>query len=237
MARPIEATRNGIEPGRLPRIDLHMHTTWTDGAAGVGEMFQQAKAEGLETILFSEHARRTSEDWFADFAAEVRAMPAGRCHALVGVECKVDDFDGTIDSTPLILGLCDLVMASVHRFPGEVGNTKGTTGGFTPEQAVDMEFRMSLAVMDNPDVDILGHPFAMSLARFHVTPPWELFVALMEKSAATGVAFEINARYHADPWRLIEACRQVGAPVSLGSNAHKLDEVGLIMRRLEGERA
>lgn len=222
-----------IERRRVPRIDLHMHTDWTDGAAPVTAMYERCCAEGLDLILFSEHARRISGDWFPDFAAQVRALPIDPCRALVGVECKVDDFGGAVDSTDQILSQCDLVMASVHRFPGETGTTKGTTGGFSPQQAIDMEFRLSMAVMDNPAVDILGHPFGMSLNRFHVDPPWEMFVALIEKSAASGVAFEINARYHKELWRLLDACQAAGAPVSLGSNAHSLDEVGLIVRKLE----
>lgn len=235
MARRIVRWLSEIAPGHVPAIDLHMHTQWTDGDATVAEMHARAIQCGLKTILFSEHARRTSADWFPRFAAEVRALPSVQCRALVGVECKVDGFGGEIDSGPAILNECDLVMASVHRFPGEVGNTKGTTGGFSPEQAIDMEFHMSMAVMDNPAVDILGHPFAMSLARFGITPPWELFQALMEKAALTGVAFEVNARYHRDPWELVRACRQAGAAISLGSNAHSLDEVGLIIRQLEGK--
>lgn len=236
MARPIPLVGTSPNPADPPAIDMHLHTDWTDGTAGVATMHQTAIAAGLKLILFSEHARRTSQDWFPDFAAQVRALPADQCQSLVGVECKVDDFGGNVDSTCAILGLCDLVMASVHRFPGEEGNTKGTTGGFSPDQAIDMEFRLSMAVMDNPAVDILGHPFAMSIKRFGAAPPWELFVALMEKSAATGVAFEINARYHAEPVRLIEACNRLGAPVSLGSNAHEPGEVGLILRRLRENR-
>lgn len=235
MARDLRPLVGDPRPGHVPPVDLHMHTTWTDGSAPVAEMHARAVAAGLSTILFSEHARKSSADWFPRFAAEVRAISDRNCRALVGVECKIEDFDGGIDTVPAILAECDLVMASVHRFPGEVGVTTGTTGDFSPEQAIDMEFRLSLAAMDNPAVDILGHPFGMSIARFKTSPPWELFQALADKAAATGVAFEINARYHPNPWALIEACRRAGAPISLGSNAHTPDEVGLIGRLLQRE--
>lgn len=233
--RAFPAELKVLASGVVPAADLHMHTTWTDGAASVAEMHARAVAEGLTAILFSEHARKTSGDWFPAFAAEVRALPQGQCRALVGVECKVDDFDGAVDAVPEILDLCDLVMASVHRFPGEQGQIKGTTGGLDPAQAVEMELRLSLAAMDNPAVDILGHPLGMSLSRFKTVPPWECFAALIDKAARTGVAFEINARYHPDPWRLVRACLEAGAPISLGSNAHSLDEVGQIKRVLESK--
>jgi histidinol phosphatase-like PHP family hydrolase len=220
-------------PGAIPRLDLHLHTTWTDGAATVAQTHQRAVELGLEAILFSEHARRTSGDWFPRFAAEVRAVSDDRCRALVGVETKVDSFDGALDSCDEILAECDLVMASVHRFPGEDGIVKGW-GDYTPAVAIETERRLALAVLDNPAVDILGHPMAMSLSRFRAEPPWECFLEIIEKCARVGVAFEINARYHRDLWRLADACAAHGAPISLGSNAHCLDEIGRVVELLEG---
>ena len=41
---------------------------------------------------------------------------------LVGTEVKIKDFDGNLDINKSIRKKCDLVMASVHRFPGEKGN-------------------------------------------------------------------------------------------------------------------
>ncbi|MCH7780009.1 MAG: hypothetical protein IH848_04120, partial [Acidobacteria bacterium] len=40
--------------------------------------------------------------------------------------------------------------------------------------------------------------------------------------------------YHPEPWRLVAWCREAGAVVSLGSNAHRTAEVGDIVRALEG---
>ncbi len=225
-----------ISRERVPRLDFHIHTTWTDGTQSAAAMHHAAITAGLEMILFSEHARRTSADWFPAFAAEVRALPQNPCRTLVGVETKVDDLSGAIDSSTAILSCCDLVMASVHRFPGEVGNV-WKTRNHSPAGAVDLEFRLAMAVLDNPAVDILGHPFGMCYRRFQIAPPENKMRALIEKAAQTGVAIEINARYHPDPWRLVDWCRQAGATVSLGSNAHALEEVGRVIRILEGHEA
>lgn len=193
-------------------------------------MWERAVAEGMELILFSEHARATSVDWFGDFAAEVRQLPQTPCRALVGAEVKVADFDGRLDIAAQIRDACDLVMASVHRFPGEKGVVSGTTGGYSPEQAVDIEFSLSMAALDNPDADILGHPFGMSYRRFGTEPPWPLIERLIEKCAAQGKAFEINAQYHPEPRRLLRACLDAGAYPSFGSNAHAEQDVGALAR-------
>ena len=74
----------------IPKCDFNMHTTWTDGKHSSTEMYDNAVKAGLEYILFSEHARKTSGDWFLDFATEIRSLPDSPCKALVGVEAKVD---------------------------------------------------------------------------------------------------------------------------------------------------
>ncbi|MCG3175899.1 MAG: DNA polymerase/3'-5' exonuclease PolX [Candidatus Omnitrophica bacterium] len=220
-------------PGAVPRIDLHLHTSWTDGADKAADMYASALKCGLTHVLFSEHARKTSGDWFGRFADEVRSLPRGSCRALVGVETKIEDLEGTLDCTPEILGLCDLVMASVHRFPGERGVVRGFDE-VTRQEAPETEFRLALSILKNPNVDILAHPFGMCYRRFGAPPSDELMRELIRAVARTPVAFEINCHYHPDPWKLARWCVEEGARISLGSNAHNVSEVGRIVRALEG---
>lgn len=223
-----------IDREHIPAFDFHIHTSWTDGTKPVREMYDRAVSSGLQWVLFSEHARKTSEEWFGKFADEVRSFPNKGCHALVGVETKVADFEGELDCTANILDRCDLVMASVHRFPGEKGTIRGF-GDVCPEEAPEIEFRLAWAVLENPNVDILGHPFGMSYRRYHVTPPDDFIRSLIKKAASQKVAIEINSRYHPDLWKWIQWCQEAGALISLGSNAHCLEEVGRIGRILKGE--
>lgn len=232
VSDPLIFAAEDVLAGPVPRVDCHLHTNWTDGRHSVADMHEAGVAQGLTAVLFSEHARKSSGDWFADFAAEVRALPRDACRAFVGVECKVEDEDGNLDCSPEILGICDAVMASVHRFPGETGTIHGTTGGYDKDEAVEIEYRLSCAAMENPAVSILGHPFGMSFRRFGAAPADDLVRDLMARAAAAGVAFEINCRYHPDPWRFLEWCRDAGARVALGSNAHDRGEVGRISRVL-----
>lgn len=223
-----------IDPNRIPRFDFHLHTTWTDGKNSVREMHEQAVASNLEYVLFSEHARKTSEEWFERFAREIRSLPSQGCQALVGVETKVEDFEGNIDCTDKILAHCDLVMASVHRFPDKKGAVRDFND-VSAEEAVETEFHLAEAVLDNEKVDILGHPFGMSYRRFGCVPSEEKIIALIRKAAKKRKAFEINCYYHPDPWKLIRWCQQYGAYFSLGSNAHEIGDVGRVIKVLEGK--
>lgn len=212
--------------------DFHMHTTWTDGSASVAEMHRAALAAGLDSVLFSEHARASSGDWFAKFAAEVRALPADQCQALVGAEVKVLNEHGELDIADAVRRECALVMASVHRFPGETSIRKGRDAGYTEEQAIAIEFELARAALRAGGFDILGHPFGMAYRRFGFAPPQKLIRELARECARAGIAFEVNARYHSEPACFIEMCREEGAPISLGSNAHEPGEVGQLQRIL-----
>jgi hypothetical protein len=70
----------------IPRIDFHIHTIWTDDAHSAKEMYENAVSCGIGKVLFSEHARKTSDDWFHRFASEIRFLPERGCEVIVGVE-------------------------------------------------------------------------------------------------------------------------------------------------------
>ncbi|MBN8473937.1 PHP domain-containing protein [Sulfuritalea sp.] len=221
-----------LDLANLPKIDSHLHTSWTDGEATVDAVYEAAAACGLATVLYSEHSRKMSVDWFPSFAAQVRALPQTPCKAYVGTEVKVESRDGDIDTIPAISELCDFVMASVHRFIGSDGRTLQFEQT-DPDVAIDLEYDLTWAVLANPQVDILGHMFGMSYRRFKRVPPDDRIRALIARAAEYVVAVEVNSYYHPNAYQMIEWCREFDAFVTFGSNAHSLAEVGAITRLLE----
>ena len=129
----------------LPLIDCHLHTSWTDGGATVTEVYNAAVGNNLNAILFSEHSRKTSTDWFKQFADEVRGLPDSPCKPFVGTEVKVETPCGQIDTCSEISQNCDLIMASVHRFIDDNGNKKKYYRKFTAKN-LTMEEKYNLAI-------------------------------------------------------------------------------------------
>lgn len=215
-----------------PRIDCHLHTSWTDGESSVEDIHREAINQGLEQILFSEHSRVSSVDWFSQFAQEVRCLSSSRCKAFVGTEVKINSRDGEIDTCDEIASQCDYVMASVHRMVDDKNRTLGFNE-ITPEQAVEIEFALSWEALTNPRVDILGHMFGMSYRRFNTKPSDEQIESLVQRAAENRVAVEINSYYHDEKVELFNYCCKHDALVSFGSNAHTTDSVGEIVRQLE----
>ena len=216
----------------LPMQDTHMHTKYTDGRDSVAEMHATAVDAHLDVIVFSEHVRRSSVDWFHDFAAEVRAMPSDRCRALVGVEARIESFDGSLDLADEIASACDAVVASVHRFPDKGGN-RVDFKDVEPETALKWEYELSMAALENPSTMILGHPFGMSLQRYRVVPPDDMVRDVIAQAGRHGKAFELSGVYHPNLWHYVTMCCEAGTRVVLGSDAHSTGEVGLIQRRLK----
>jgi len=227
---------SNISKENLNKIDFHIHTTWTDGQNTSLEMLEKAENIGLKAILFSEHVRKSSEDWFFKFVEEIHQLPQGDCEALVGIETKIDDFDGNIDCTMNIIKKCDHVIASVHRFPGTNGIKDSNYEKLSFEEFLDIEYRLSKAALRNPHIHILGHPFGMTNKRFDRTLPEDMLFSLMKECKEKGVAFEVNSKYCRNPWQLIDMCKIVGSSISLGSDAHLVEEVGNIIDVLQGDK-
>ena len=228
-----EDINNSLLSNEIPKVDLHMHTNWTDGKNSVLEMYKSACKRGLDVILYSEHARYKSVDWFKDFAQEVRSIKRKNCLPLVGVESKILNYKGEIDIHPKIVKECDLIMGSVHRFPGEDGiNLKKHISKYKKKEAIEIEFELSIAALKYSPIDILGHPFGMSYSRFKTKPPWKLIIELIKTAKRYKKAFEINSKYHNQAKKMINKCLENETLISLGSNAHSVREIGKIQRIL-----
>ena len=123
-------------------------------------------------------------------------------------------------------------MASVHRFPGEKGDMIMSRKNYKKKEAIKIEYKLICAAIKNPITDIIGHPFGMSIKRFKVQPSKKLFLDIIQKCKERNVAFEINSAYHNNIKWLLKSCLKKGAYFSLGSNAHKIKEVGNVIKKI-----
>ncbi len=208
--------------GRLPDLiqrpaiqgDLHAHTTWSDGRASIEEMARAAQAQGLRYLVITDHSRSLgvanglSLERLREQAAEVRAVDARLgpdFRVLHGTEMEIRA-DGTLDYPDEVLAELDFVIASLH-----VGLSQSR------EQAT----RRVLAALDNPHVDMLGHPTGRLLpdragADLDMSA---IFIA----ASARGCILEINS----NPRRLdlndVQARRAVelGVRLAINTDAHQ----------------
>lgn len=212
-----------LTPAAINR-EMQLHTCYTDGTPTVREVIRRAEELGLEEIAFTEHVRAASA-WFPRFAQEVRREAAGSAvRALVGAEVRITDFNGTLDIAPAQRRECDLVLASVHRFPAPDGGL-WAFDDVPREEFAEIEYRLALGFTRRGGADVLAHPGGMSQRHLGAFPD-DYVLSLTAACEGSGVAFEINTSYLRDVPGFIALLRQSDPRVSIGSDAHTLDELG-----------
>ena len=210
------------EAGRLPRLvtrddirgDLHMHTTWSDGAATLERMAAAALDRGYRYVAITDHSPSTGVTGGLDGPAlREQAVEIARVQEdLPGIRilrgCEVDILpDGSLDIEDEFLSELDLVLVAVH-------------------SSFDMpEARMTdriVRALENPQVDVLCHPTGRKLGR---RSPYAVDVEeVLRAAAALNVAVEINA----NPLRLdldhrgLRLCGRLGVRVVANSDAHSV---------------
>ena len=231
--RPATIYLRRLDDGPLPRMDFHIHTSYTDGVASIRAMVQAGVQQRLEALALTEHVRRSS-NWLASFWQEVEAVrqEVSDIRVFHGIESKALDFTGTLDADPLMLARAELVLGAVHRYPdGQGGFYEWSSLSF--EDAAQIELRAALGLLTNEQVDVLAHPGGVYHHKFGPFP--EPFLReIVATAAKRGIAVEVNAHYCNNVTELLSLCQQYGARVSLGSDAHSAMEVGKVVAMIQG---
>ena len=118
-------------------------------------------------------------------------------------------------------------------FPEKHQKISKKKDNYSPDLILKTEFELMMAALENPKMDILGHPFGMSLKRFGLRPNDSMFNDVINMCAKKNKIFEINCRYHPNPKYLINQCIKKDSKISLGSNAHSKDELGRIIEKIK----
>ncbi|MFJ5621830.1 DNA polymerase/3'-5' exonuclease PolX [Peribacillus loiseleuriae] len=195
--------------------DLHMHTTWSDGAYSIEEMVEACRAKGYTYMAITDHSQylKVANGLTAERLREQKEI----IHAL---NDKYDDItilsgiemdilpDGSLDYEDELLAEMDLVIASIH-------------SSFSQPKEKIME-RLRNA-MENPHVDIIAHPTGRLIGK---RSGYEVDMdQLIELAAKTNTALELNA----NPNRLdlapvyLRKAQEAGVMIVINTDAHNFD--------------
>ncbi|MFE3972894.1 MULTISPECIES: DNA polymerase/3'-5' exonuclease PolX [unclassified Peribacillus] len=195
--------------------DLHMHTTWSDGAHAIEEMIEACRAKGYRYMAITDHSQylKVANGLTVERLREQKRI----IHEL---NEKYDDFtvlsgiemdilpDGTLDYDDELLAELDLVIASIH-------------SSFSQPRETIME-RLKTA-LNNPHVDIIAHPTGRIIGR---RTGYDVDIEmLIELARETNTALELNAnpnRLDLAPPHLRKA-QEAGVPIVINTDAHSID--------------
>ena len=220
----VEAALDGELPELLElsdiRGDLHVHSDWSDGHATIEEMARAAKRRGYRYMSVNDHthslgvAHGLSAERLEKQMEEIDEVNERLKGFTVLKGTEVDILsDGTLDLPDELLGRLDVVVASIH-------------SGFG--QPVDRITGRMLSAIDNPNVDIIGHPTGRLLG---TRQPYAVDLEqVMERAAEKGTALEINAWHERLDLNDVNSRRaaELGAPIVISTDAHHPDQLGVM---------
>ena len=199
------------------RGDLHAHTDWSDGRNTLQEIVEAAKAEGLEYFAITDHsvsstvANGLDQKRLLEQVKQVRELDAEieGIKVLAGSEVDIRQ-SGTLDFPDEILAQLDIVVASVHSH-------------FTLTEA-EMTRRIIRAI-ENPFVNIIGHPTGRMLGRRPMYPLnlEEIIAAAVENRTV----LEINgspSRLDLDP-QFVRMATDAGVLLAVNTDAHAIRQL------------
>lgn len=195
--------------------DLHMHSTWSDGAHTIEEMVEACRARGYKYMAITDHsqylkvANGLTRERLLQQREEIKILNDKYDDTVIlsGVEMDILP-DGTLDYEDDVLAELDFVIASIH-------------SAFSQPREKIME-RLTTA-LKNAHVDLIAHPTGRKIGR---REGYDVDIDLLiELAKETNTALELNA----NPNRLdlaaesLRKAQDAGVKIMINTDAHRVD--------------
>jgi len=208
-----------LDPADI-RGDLHVHSTYSDGANTIREMALAARRRGYAYIAICDHSRSQviangmPAERLLEQIEEIRKVnrTLDGITILSGCECDILS-DGRLDFPDEVLARCDFVVASIH------SGLRGDRATVTAR---------TLRAMQNPYVTAIGHPTGRKIGEREAM---DIDIEEVIRAAArTHTALEVNASWQ----RLdlkdthVELARAAGVRLTINTDAHSAEQLGMM---------
>jgi DNA polymerase (family 10) len=224
------AQEGGIDPLTVADIkgDLHMHTTWSDGAYSIQEMVEAARKRGYSYIAITDHsqylkvANGLTPERLREQRKEINRLNElyEDITILAGVEMDILP-DATLDFDDDVLQEMDIVIGAIH-------------SSFSQDREKIM--KRLINALESHHVDIIAHPTGRLIGK---RQGYDVDLeTLIEIAKKTNTALECNA----NPYRLdlsaewLKKAQDAGVKVVINTDAHQIDtmehmEIGVATAR------
>lgn len=199
------------------KADLHMHTTWSDGAHSIEEMGEALINRGYHFGVITDHsqylrvANGLTPERLEKQRREIDAFNEKHPNFILFAGTEMDILpDGSLDFQDDVLKSLDFVIASIH-------------SSFSQPQDKIME-RLFNAIK-NPYVHMIAHPTGRIISqREGYNPNIE---QLIQWAKEYGKILELNA----SPYRLdlcvehLKMAMEAGVPIAINTDAHAIEQL------------
>ncbi|KUO42148.1 MAG: hypothetical protein APZ16_03705 [Candidatus Hadarchaeum yellowstonense] len=208
------------------KMDLHIHSSFSDGLNTPEEIVKCAIELGYEAIGITDHVRKNST-WVEDFVAEIKKIKQkyeDRIRVFCCVESKVINLEGDIDFQPTWSKIVDLVFAAFHEIPNHNGFMSEGEIAKQPEKALDLWTNGMLKVLKNPLVHVIAHPGSV-LKNYNIKIPRKLKEKISFEAKINNKIFEINGKYNVPDKEFLRILKKNKVKLIFGSDSHSTSEM------------
>ncbi len=202
--------------------DLHMHTTWSDGAQSIEEMVKKNIEKGYEFMAITDHSKflrvangldetrlrqqREKIDEVQEKYPEIKIFH--------GVEMDILP-NATLDFSDKFLKELDFVIASIHS---------------SFNQSEEQIMQRMRAAMESPYVDLIAHPTGRLIGRREGYPL--IIETFIDMAVETNTMIELNANPNRLDlhWTHLRVAQEKGARIAINTDAHSyqmLDDMAI----------
>jgi putative hydrolase len=214
--------------------DMHVHSTFSDGANTLAENVAEAERLGLWELTCVDHVRRDT-DWVPSF---VTAVQDQRHRTPVNLRCAVEakllDTDGHLDLPENITGI-DAIYVADHQVPMPDGphspeEIRGLmhAGELDPRVVITSIVTATALALRRPEQTVIAHLFSVlpKIGLSEDNVPEQLIEALAEVAACNGAWIEISERWRCPGARTLRPFVEAGVPVLLSTDSHGAETIG-----------
>ncbi len=213
----------------LRRIDLHLHTHFSDGASRLEDVVRVAQNRGLTHIAITDH--------YSAFQALPKRMTPGALRAYLQALAGVNAFkglevevlaDGTVSMAPPTKTAFDLILGGLHIMQG-IRFWGDATPILDPQGFVEAVRVALITAMESRLLDVVAHvtwlpPSLRHQADALLDATWA--DSVVDAASDFGVAMELNGAWRVPNEAFVQRCVHHGVQLSLGSDAHTLHAIG-----------
>ncbi|MFS0822469.1 DNA polymerase/3'-5' exonuclease PolX [Bacillus sp. 1P02SD] len=213
----VDAFQEKVEHIQLEDIkgDLHMHTSWSDGAYTIEEMVEASRNKGYRYMAITDHsqylrvANGLTPERLLEQHKEIKRLNEKYEDFTIFTGVEMDILpDGSLDYNDDIIRDVDVVIASIHSSFSQ------------PREKIMHRLKTAL---ENLHVDIIAHPTGRIIGR---RKGYDVDVdMLIELAKETNTALELNANLN----RLdlsseyIKKAQEKGVKLVINTDAHNMD--------------
>jgi putative hydrolase len=217
-----------------PRQDMHVHSTFSDGANTLDENVAEAESLGLVQLGCVDHVRAET-GWVPAYAAAVADLRERTGVRLqCGIEAKLLDTSGALDLPEASPGV-DAIYAADHQVPLDDGphhpreiRAALDDGSVSRQEIVQAIITSTAAAVQAHDGVVIAHFFSI-LPKVGIEESEvgsEPLEELARVTAARGARIEVSERWRCPSARTLLPFAEHRVPILLSTDSHRRETIG-----------